>query len=250
MSAGQLLEQGVGVGDRRATGDDLGADDGLDRLGEDLPVHVEVGEQDIARQRDRVQPAAQVVDREQRVSEGHTDVALGGRVREVALQAAGHQSLTEGREQSARDLEVRLGVLEADRVDLVRHGRRSGRAGDGDLREVAERDVRPDVGREIVQDAAGMADPVVQLDLPVVGFDLRGEQIEAESEALDVLAGDGGPVGVGVGRQVRGPGARRPRELCEVVGCRDLGAHALETPCEDGDLLAHGRRRRGLAVRA
>lgn len=42
-----------------------------------------------------------------------------------------------------------------------------------------------------------MADPVVQLDLPVVGFDLRGEQIEAESEALDVLAGDGGPVGVG-----------------------------------------------------
>ncbi len=74
--------------------------------------------------------------------------------------------------------------------------------------------------------------------------------LKPQAHALDVLAGDGRPVGVGVGREVRGPGAGGAGELGQVVGCRDLAAYALEAPREHRELLAHGRRRRGLTVRA
>ena len=156
----------------------------------------------------------------------------------------------EGREQAARDLEVGLGVLEADRVDLVRHRRRAGRAGDGDLREVAERDVRPHVGGEIVQDAAGVPHAVVELDLPVVRLDLGRQRVEADAQPLDERARERRPVDVGVGGEVRRPGAGRARELGQVLGCRHLRRDALEAPDEHGELLAHGRRRGRLAVRA
>jgi adenylosuccinate lyase len=48
----------------------------------------------------------------------------------ATLHAARHERRGERREQARRDLEVRLGVLEPDRVDLVRHGRGPGRARD------------------------------------------------------------------------------------------------------------------------
>jgi hypothetical protein len=155
-----------------------------------------------------------------------------------------------GSEQAAGDLEVRLGVLEPDRVDLVRHRRRAGRARDRDLREEAHRDVGPDVGREVVQDAARVPHAVVQLDLPVVRLDLGREHVEVDAEAFDELARQLGPVDVGRGGQMRRPGAGRAGELREVLARRDLGGHALEAPGEDGELLAHRRRGRRLAVRA
>ena len=79
------------------------------------------------------------------------------RVGEVALQAARHERRGERVEQRARELEIRLGVLEPDRVDLVRHRRRArSRPATGICAEVAERDVGPDVGGEVVQDAVGV----------------------------------------------------------------------------------------------
>ena len=132
---------------------------------------------------DLAESALDVVEREQRVAEADADVALRARVGEVALQAARHEGRGERVEQRARELEVRLGVLEADRVDLVRHRRRAGRAGLRDLAEVAERDVGPDVGREVVQHAVGVRDARVELGLPVVRLDLGGERVPGEAEA-------------------------------------------------------------------
>ena len=49
--------------------------------------------------------------------------------------------------------EVAFGILEVDRIDLVRHGRRADFAGLELLLEEAERDVAPDVAVEVDQDA-------------------------------------------------------------------------------------------------
>src|SRR5690606_30683259 len=186
--AGEVLQQRVRAGDGGAAGDDLRTDDGLDGLGQNLPVVVEVIEQHVARERNGIQPAAQVVQREQRVTERDADVALRRRIGQVPLHPRGDQRLRQRVQQRAGQFEVRLGVLEADRVDLVRHRRGAGGPRHGDLREVAERDVGPDVGGEVVQDAAGVPYVVVQLDLPVVRLDLGGQQVEVDAETLDVLA--------------------------------------------------------------
>ena len=74
--------------------------------------------------------------------------------------------------------------------------------------------------------------------------------VEADAEPLDERARQLGPVDVGFGGEVRRPGAGRAGELGEILGRLDLRRDALEPPDEDGELLAHRRRRRGLAVRA
>ncbi|OLT54559.1 hypothetical protein BJF88_08565 [Cellulosimicrobium sp. CUA-896] len=131
LPARELLEALVRVlhaGHARHGG---GAHRGLDGLAEHLPVLVEVGRHEVGVRGEGGEAAAHVVDREQRVAERGADVALRRRVGEVALEARGDERRAERVEERARDLEVRLGVLEADRVDLVRHGRRPRRAGTG-----------------------------------------------------------------------------------------------------------------------
>lgn len=64
--------------------------------------------------------AEQVVQCQQRIAERGTDVALRGRIGQVALPTGFHQRGRERVQQRAGQLEVRLGVLEADRVDLMR----------------------------------------------------------------------------------------------------------------------------------
>ena len=119
-----------------------------------------------------------------------------------------------------------------------------------DLAEVAERDVGPDVGGEVVQHAVGVRDAPVELGLPVVRLDLGGERVPGEPERLDELARDLGPRDIRCGDDVRRERAGRARELAEVLARLDLRGDAREAVDEDRELLAHGRRRRGLAVRA
>ena len=149
--------------------------------------------------------------------------SVRSRCRRLVTSVAASESSTR-----ARELEVRLGVLEADRVDLVRHRRRAGGAGLRDLAEVAERDVRPDVGREVVQHAVGVGDARVELGLPVVRLDLGGERVPGEAERLDELARDVGPRDIRSRDDVRRERAGRARELAEVLGGLDLPRDALE----------------------
>ena len=95
-----------------------------------------------------------------------------------------------------------------------------------------------------------MPHPVVQLDLPVVRLDLGREHVEPDAEAFDELARQLRPVHVGRGGQMRRPRAGRAGELREVIARLDLGGDAVEAPREHGELLAHRRRGRRLAVRA
>ena len=66
---------------------------------------------------------------EHRVAERDAEVAQHGRVGEVALPARHRQLLGEVAQQRVGEAEVAFGVLEVDRVDLVRHRRRADLAG-------------------------------------------------------------------------------------------------------------------------
>ena len=91
MAAGQLLEALVGVlhaGDAR---DCFGAHDHLDGLGQNFPVLIEVLGDDVGGDVQALQALDHVRDSQHGVAEGYTDVALGGRVGQVALPAGLHQ---------------------------------------------------------------------------------------------------------------------------------------------------------------
>ena len=171
-----------------------------------------------------VEAAGDVVDGEQRVAERRADVALHRGVGEVALQAALHEGRGQHVEQGVADLEVGLGVLEADRVDLVRHVVEPDRALAAHLGEVAHRDVGPHVGAEVVQHPVEARDVGVELGLPVVALDLGGERVPGEAEALDERPADLRPVGVRHGGDVGAVGAGGAVELAEELGGLDARA--------------------------
>ena len=117
------------------------------------------------------------------------------------------------------------------------------------LVEVVQRDVGPHVGRQIVRDPVGVGDVGVQVGLPVVRLDLRGERIPHQSQALDEGPGERRPVGFRDRDDVGAEGPRRTVELAQVLGALDA-ADLPRQPCgEDGHLLADRRRSGRLPVR-
>gem|GEM_PF-5496739 len=87
MTAGQVLESLVRVFHAGNARNACGAHSRLDWFTQDFPVFVEVCEQYLFRDGQAGQALGYVVDREQRVAERGSDVALAGRVSEVALHA-------------------------------------------------------------------------------------------------------------------------------------------------------------------
>ena len=87
-------------------------------------------------------------------------------------------------EQGVADAAVGLGVLEVDRVDLVRHGGRADLARDDPLPEVAQRDVGPDVLVEAQRDRVEAHQGVAQLGDVVVRLDLRGQRVPGQAQAV------------------------------------------------------------------
>ena len=117
----EFLEHRVRIGNRTASGGHFCANDGLDRFSENFPVRVEVVRE--LRRIDRyfIETAQNIVQSENRVPESHPNVALGRRIGEIALQPGSDQRRGEGVEKRAGELEISFGVLEADRVDFMRH---------------------------------------------------------------------------------------------------------------------------------
>ncbi|CRH64783.1 Uncharacterised protein [Chlamydia trachomatis] len=182
--------------------------------------------------------------------EGNTDIALGRRVGQVTLHTRGDQRRCQGIEQCARDFQVRFGIFEANRVHLVRHSRRTG----GALRcevlvEVAHRNVGPAVGCQVVCDTSCARNVGVELCLPVVRFDLRGQRIPGQAQAFDEVASDDRPISVRDGNDVCCPSSRGAVDLAQVFGVFDACQLTSETVCKHGHFLAHGDGRCGLTVR-
>ena len=99
-----------------------------------------------------------------------------------------------------------------------------------------------------MQHAVDMGDALVELCLPVVWFDLRGEGIPVEPEARDELSRNFRPVLARIRGDVRRKGAGCTAELAEVLARGDVRRQPLQTPDEDGKLLTEGGGCRWLAV--
>ena len=232
-------------------GDAVAAHDRLHRLGEHLPVGVEIGGDARLIDLELVAgPARSDSPAEQRVPERHAHVAQHRRIGEVALPARDWQLLRHVAQERVGEPEIALGILEVDRVDLVRHRRRADLALLRLLPEVAERDVAPEVAVEVEQDRVGARDRVEQLGDAVVRLDLRRVRIELEAEPVDDLRRQALPVDVRVRDDVGVVVADRAVHLAldrHVADRRDLPREARE---DVRHLLAERRRRRRLAVRA
>src|SRR5699024_9316043 len=105
-------------------------------------------------------PAGDVLQCQHGVAQGDTDVALGGRVGQVALPTGLDQRGTQRVQQRVGKFEVGFRIFEPDRVDLMRHRRRTGRTRHWDLSEVANRDVAPYINTETVQDLVEPSDVI------------------------------------------------------------------------------------------
>ena len=85
---------------------------------------------------------------------------------------------------------------------------------------------------------------------PIVRLDLGGERIRLEPERSDELRAEGRPVDLRERDRVRVEIADCAVHLAEHLDALDGGPLTLEPRGDIGELLAHGGRRRGLAVRA
>ena len=132
----------------------------------------------------------------------------------------------------------------------MRHRRRADLAGLELLAEEAKRDVAPDVAVEVDQDGIGAGEGVEKLGHRVMRLDLNGIGVEFQPQTLDKAAREAFPVVRRVGREVGIVVADRTVDLAQEADPDDGLARPVETIDDVGQLLAHGRRRRGLAVRA
>ena len=207
-----------------------GAHGGLNRLAKHLPVGIQLGfDGDVVRM-NGIQAAHQIVECQHGIAQCGTDIALCGGIGQIALPAGLDERCGQGVKQRAGDLQIRLSVFETDRIDLVRHGRGSGGALDGNLGEHTTGDVHPYIHTQVVQNAVRMADGTVQLGLPVVRFDLRGQRIPSQTHAVgDELTGDGNPIHVRACGQMRAERAGSAIDLAEIFLSLDLVQLAVQT---------------------
>ena len=224
--------------------------DRLHGLGEHLPGGVEVVADRPLVHAELAEALQNRGDRDLQVTRTDTEVPERGRVGQVALPARHGQLRREVAEHGAGEPEVALGVLEVDRVDLVRHRRRADLAGDGALRQVAERDVAPDVAAQVDQDGVEAGGRVEQLGDAVVRLDLRRVRVVDEPEGGDEARGHVRPVDVGVGDDVGVEVADRAVDLAEELGLGERASLAAHAVHDVRELLAERGRARGLAVRA
>src|SRR5690554_2914128 len=152
-------------------------------------------------------------------------------------------------EDGVGNTQVAFGVLEIDRVDLVRHGRGANFTGYGLLLEVAQGDIAPHVPVEVDQNGIETGHRIEQLGDVVVGLDLGGVGVEGQPQAVfDEAAGVGLPVNLGVGGQVGVVVAHRAVDLAQQRHALHLGNLPLQAVHHVGHLLAQSGGGGGLAV--
>ena len=180
----------------------------------------------------------------------HADVPQYGRVGQVALHPRDRQFRRQVFEYGVRHAEVAFGVLEVDRVYLVRHRRRADFARFDLLFEVFHRNVRPHIAAQVDQDRIDPLEVVEDRGDVVVVLDLRGDLRTFQvQDVVDETVREFDPVDARVSGYVRVEipggsaelGRRRNR-----ARQRDLLVQPFD---EYANLLAEFRRRGGLPVR-
>src|SRR5690625_3495516 len=156
----QILETLIRVIHALGAGNRFGTHHGLDSFAQYFPVGLEVSFKRVFGHIQLAHATSDVTDGKYRVTKRSTDVALRGRISQVALPTRLDQRGTQRVQQRVRKFEVGFRIFEPDRVDLMRHRRRTGRTRHWDLGEVADRDVAPHINTETVQDLVEPSDVI------------------------------------------------------------------------------------------
>src|SRR5690606_28666610 len=117
------------------------AKDRLDTFSDHGPLCIQVAFDRLFVQQKFTQAFAYRIDRHHRVRHWYADVARYGAVGKVALQAAHRQFFAQETEHRVGDAEIAFGILEIDRVHLVRHGAAADLTGLYPLTEIVHADV-------------------------------------------------------------------------------------------------------------
>ena len=124
------------------------------------------------------------MDADEHVAHRNADIAEHGAVRQVALQTADGQLLTQVRQNSVGDAQVALRVLEIDGIHLVRHCAGTYLASLYLLAEILSRDILPEVAVQVDDDSIDALHCIEQSSEAVVVADLRRIFLALQSETL------------------------------------------------------------------
>ncbi len=141
-------------------------------------------------------------------------------------------------EQGIGEAEVAFRVLEVDRVDLVGHGGGTHFAGLQRLLEVTQRDVTPDVARQVDQDDVGAAYHVAIFGNAVMRLDLRGVGVVIEPQAFHETLRETAPVEFRIGDGMRVVVAHGAIDLARHFQRDELLALTLQARHYIGQFLA------------
>src|SRR5688572_9590923 len=97
-------------------------------------------------------------------------------------------------EESICEAEIPFGIVKINRVDLLRHRRRTHFAFDDRLFQISITDVAPDVLRKVNEDGIGQAHRIKITNPIIVGKDLSREQIRLKTKTRDKALAEGQPV--------------------------------------------------------
>ena len=146
--------------------------------------------------------------------------------------------------------EVALGILEINRIDLVRHGRGPDLSLLRPLLEVAQGNIAPYITIKINKDGVGAGHRVKQLSQTIVRLDLNGVRVELKANRLDKAPGKFLPVKIRVSGQMCVVIAHRAVDLALQPDFPGNSVRASQAVYDVGKLLAHGRRRSRLPMGA
>ena len=236
-------------------GQPVAAHHGLDRLGHHFPGRIQISGNRGFVDLQLAQPGVQRLIRQHSVAQRDTHIAQHGAVGQVTLPAADGQLFAQVAQHRVGQAQIAFGVLEINRVDLVRHGGRTHLAVLELLLEIAQGHIAPDVSRPVDQDGIGAGHSVKQLGHVVMRFDLDAERLEVEPQAqwfgcLHHAFAESLPVVIGPGREVSVVIAHGAIHLGQNLDAGDAVRRRLQAHHYVGNLFTHGGGAGGLAVRA
>jgi len=242
VAPGQFLQLFVGIGNAVA------AHHGLDRLGQQFPVGIQVRLHVLGPGFQLAQALEQGIVAQEGVTQAHPHVAQHGGVGQIPLPAGDRQLFRQVTQHRVGQAQIAFGIFEVDGIDLVGHGGRAHFPGLDLLFEEAQGNVTPHVPVQVDEDGVGPGIGVKKLRHGVVGLDLDGVGIEFQPQTFHKALGEAFPVKARVGGQVGVVVAHRPVDL---GGEGDPG-NAAVSPAQAigaiGHFLTQGGRRSRLAV--
>ena len=250
MTASKLLQTLIRVLHAGGARDRLRAHNHLNGLCQNLPIGLQIGGNNVGGNIEALQTLNHIGNRQHRMPKRHANIALCRRIGQITLPTRGYQRGRQRIKDRIGEFKISFRILKADRIHLMRHRRRARCASHRNLAEETNRNITPHVGAQIMQHTVEMRHIRVQLRLPVMRFDLRGQRVPAKPQMLHKTPRNSLPVSPRSRGVMRRIGARCAVNLAQELGGSNMGNLALQTVRQHSHFLAQRGGGCGLAVRA